>query len=624
MGEAVQNPAGLSDNDRFLRTAFNRQLLPAILSVGGVMVSTMANSIIAGNLLGHEALAVMSIASPIYFIFATIGSLAGVGGTALAAWCIGRNDSRGSHRAFTLSAVLALGTSLLLTLLGLLLLDPFITALGAEGELHTLAKPYVTLFLLGGIGVAGIYPPYFFLKLEGRLRLSVVLFVCLALLNVGLDFFFVLAADMGYAGIAAGTAVANVAAAVVGWACLLRGGSFRLCSLRGYWREAGRLVTAGSPAALNNLCNVVRSIALNRIIFSLAMETGLSSFNIVTTASNLALMVINGLAQTTIPFIGVFSSERDTASIRQLEKRAILEGAAMILPVSILLAVFSRPFCTLFGVTAPEVLAQSAPAVAIFAISLLPAMISTILVNYYQSSGLTGLANLFTACRALFLVVLSALLLAPVLRVKAVWLAFTLTELLSWVVLAAALAVYRRRHPERRGLLLLESRYEKEGRYISFSVHSSLEDIMEASRCISEFCETNQLDAQRSMLISLSLEEMLISIKEHCFPQEDDRDVSIRILISEGERTGDSAVVLRIRCSGTPFNPIAYYEARQAERTAAPDGPAPSDGDGMDGLDALDGLELLDDSLGIAMIVSSAKLVDYKSTFGVNNLTILL
>ena len=39
----------------------------------------------------------------------------------------------------------------------------------------------------------------------------------------------------------------------------------------------------------------------------------------------------------------------------------------------------------------------------------------------------------------------------------------------------------------------------------------------------------------------------------------------------------------------------------------------------------LDGLlEGLDDSLGIAMIVAAAPVVDYKTTFGVNNLTILL
>ena len=41
--------------------------------------------------------------------------------------------------------------------------------------------------------------------------------------------------------------------------------------------------------------------------------------------------------------------------------------------------------------------------------------------------------------------------------------------------------------------------------------------------------------------------------------------------------------------------------------------------------EALDDLLLgLEDSLGIAMIVAAAPAVDYKTTFGVNNLTIIL
>ena len=80
-----------------------------------------------------------------------------------------------------------------------------------------------------------------------------------------------------------------------------------------------------------------------------------------------------------------------------------------------------------------------------------------------------------------------------------------------------------------------------------------------------------------------------------------------------GEAPDRPDIILRIRCGGVPFNPIEYYERHQAETAAAGE------------LDELDGLlEGLDDSLGIAMIVAAAPVVDYKTTFGVNNLTILL
>ena len=603
---------GLRDSGQFISTTFRRALLPAILSVGGVMASTLANSLIAGNLLGHETLAVLSIVNPVYFVYTTIGSLAGVGASSLAAWCIGRDDREGCDAAVTLAALLSLGVSLALAVLGSLLLEPLLGILGATGELLEPTRQYLRIYIFSGIGVAGIYPPYFLLKLDGWHRLSMALFLFLAVGCVGLELFYVLALGMGLAGVALGCTVANLAAAFLGWAALLwKGSSFHLRSLSRAWSRAPRMLAAGSPSALNNLCGVLRGVALNLLISALAGQAGLSAFSVVSMAGNLSIVFINGLCQTTGPFVGVFTSERDGTSLRQIEKQALKLGMLLIVPVAVLLAVLAAPFCRLFGVSDPETLDLAAPAVRLFALSLPLAMLSTIWMNYYLSARRTWLANLLTVCRAYLFLVLSARVLSGLLGLPGVWLGFTAAEVLSWAVLWAALTLFRRRHPELQGILLLDRRYEEEGRFVSFSVHTSLDEILDASQRISAFCEENQLDPERSMLISLSLEEMLVSIKEHCFPEDETQTISIRILLTPGEDPDRPDIILRIRCGGAPFNPIDYYERHKAETAGE-----------MDELDGL--LEGLDDSLGIAMVLAAAPVVDYKTTFGVNNLTILL
>ncbi len=602
---------GLHDSSRFLSDTFRRALPPAILSIGGVLASTLANSLIAGNLLGHEALAVLSIVNPVYFVFATIGSLAGAGASSLAAWCTGRDDREGSNAAVTLAALLSLGVSAALVLVSLVGMEPLLDLLGAEGSLRESVRIYLRFYLFSGIGIAGIYPPYFLLKLEGRSRLSMGLFLFLAAACVGLELFCAVTLEMGMAGIALGCSIANVATALAGWIFLLgKGSSFRLCALSRVWRIAPRMMRLGSPAALNNLCSVLRSVALNRLISTLAGQAGLSAFSVVSMASNLTLILINGLGQTTGPFVGVFASERDGTSLRQIERQATRLGLFMIVPTAVILAALAGPFCRLFGVTDSAALTLAVPAVRLFAISLPAAMLSTILMNYYLSAGRTWLANVLTVCRGYVMLVLSAQVMAVTWDLAGVWLAFTAGEVLTWLAVAAALAVYLRRHGELRGLLLLERRYEA-GRFISFAVRSTVEEIMDASQRISAFCEENELEPQKSMMIALSLEEMLISIQEHCFPEDPDQSINVRILIAPEEDDGQRPVILRIRCSGIPFNPIDYYECRKAETTA-----------GQEELDDL--LVGLDDSLGIAMIVSGARTVDYKTTFGVNNLTVIL
>ena len=604
--KTAPSAAGLQDSRRFLTVTFRQALLPAMLSMGGVMASTLADSLIAGNFAGGNSLAVLSVVRPVYFVFATIGSLAGAGASSVAAWCVGQDDREGCDAAVTLAALLSLGLSLVLALAGRVFLSPLAAALGAEGELLEPVREYAAIYLFSGVGIAGIYPPYFLLKLEGRHRQSGALFLGLAAACGGLELLFVLGFGMGLKGVALGCTLANVGTALAGWRLLLRG-SFRLCGLSKIRPRALRFLISGSPAALNNLCSVLRTVALNLTLAAQAGELGLSAFGVVSMAANLSLVPVNGLSQTTAPFVGVFTGERDSGSLRQIEGQALRMGLALSLPAAALLAALAGPFCALFG-AGDNPLAP--PAAAWFALSIPFAMLSSILMNYYLSAGRTWLANLLTLCRSYLLIVPCAAVLSRRMGAAGVWASFTLAEVLSWAVLAAALAVFRRRRPGLSGILLLDRRYEESGRSAAFSVHSRLEEIVDASRRISAFCEENALDAQKSMLISLSLEEMLVSIKDHSFPGEEDQDISVRIFILPGETPeARETVVLRIRCSGVPFNPIDYCERRR--QAAAGSG-------------KLDLLDSLDDSLGIAMIAAAAASVDYKTTFGVNNLTVTL
>ena len=58
---------------------------------------------------------------------------------------------------------------------------------------------------------------------------------------------------------------------------------------------------------------------------------------------------------------------------------------------------------------------------------------------------------------------------------------------------------------------------------------------------------------------------------------------------------------MRIRNGGKLFNPINYYEKLSEEDPLA-----------------------MGDALGISMIINAADAIHYKSTFGINNLTVII
>ena len=80
--------------------------------------------------------------------------------------------------------------------------------------------------------------------------------------------------------------------------------------------------------------------------------------------------------------------------------------------------------------------------------------------------------------------------------------------------------------------------------------------------------------------------------------EDEHKYADVRILI---DRKG---IVLRIRCGGKIFDPIHWYHEKKATMTKEE--------------------LMLDDSLGIRLIDEKSKQILFKSTFGVNNLIVVL
>lgn len=70
---------GMDHNDRFLRSIFQRFLVPTILSVLGGTVNALVDSAIVGNMMGPDALAAINLCGPVFLLFSTVGALLGTG-----------------------------------------------------------------------------------------------------------------------------------------------------------------------------------------------------------------------------------------------------------------------------------------------------------------------------------------------------------------------------------------------------------------------------------------------------------------------------------------------------------------------------------------------------------------
>lgn len=207
------------------------------------------------------------------------------------------------------------------------------------------------------------------------------------------------------------------------------------------------------------------------------------------------------------------------------------------------------------------------------------------------------MANILIFCRSFLFLVAPAYILTPIYGLPATWASLTIASISPLIIMLLAMPYYFKKGCS--GVFLQDLHAEKDGTYISFAVKTNVEAIVDSVEKIANFCKQNELTKKEIMLVRLSMEEMMMSIKDHCFEENANETMDVRILIIK--KSEGIVIVLRIRNGGKLFNPIDYYQRLGEEDPLA-----------------------MGDALGIAMITKAADEIHYKTTFGINNLTVII
>ena len=556
-------------NDYFVKKILRKYLVPTILTLLGTTVASFANNILAGRMLGRDALTSMNIVSSFSFLFAMLGCLISIGGASCASVAIGRQDRERADACATLALVFSIAVPLLISLPLLVFFKSFFIMIGADMSLYTYCADYAHVMLLFGFLTTLMYYPFNFLRLDGRGSWATVVFGMMAVVDILLALAFQ-RMGLGLLGFALAVVISTGAADLAALALLYlpARGTVRLGRIPDgtFLSLTSDIVLRGSASGLNNLCNMFRTMLLNAWILTFVGQEGAGVFAVACSVLNLTTATVFGVAQTVSPLAGIFYGEKDEVSLRMLMKKA---GAGQI--------------AGFFGMTAEPLASRAADAVRWVALSLIPAAVVNVFIYYYVTLRKTLMSCVLTFARAFGFTALFVRFIIMTGRPEYLYTGFVLSELASLGLVWLLAAVERRRNPGCRGILLLEG--TQSANTISFSVQNTAEGAVRASQEMEEFCRENNVKKSLSRFLPMALEELLVIVNEHCLRGRGVQYVDVRILFDE------DGLLMRIRCDGKIFNPVAWYEKRSSTMTQEE--------------------LLMDDLLGMKMVIAKAKSVHF-------------
>ena len=195
-----------------------RFAMPVLLGLVFQRIYNFADSYIVGHFLGDNALAAVSVAGVgMYLVFSLIIGLT-TGVTVVMSQYYGAKEEDKVVKTFFSSIFIALGMTILVTVIGLLMTRPLLIVLQTPAEVLDAAVLYLRIICAGSVGTMLYNWISAVLRSLGNSVVPLIFLGISSLLNIVFDILFVAVIPMGVGGAAFATVLAQI---ISGVACLL-------------------------------------------------------------------------------------------------------------------------------------------------------------------------------------------------------------------------------------------------------------------------------------------------------------------------------------------------------------------------------------------------------------------
>ena len=174
-----------------------------------------ADTMIVGRTIGLNALAAVGVTGAL--VFFVIGFAQGLtsGFSIITAQKFGNKDEAGVRRSVAASFILALIINLVLTIISVLLAGVLLRAIYTPSELYQDAYNYI-IVIFWGTGAAILFNLFSnMLRAIGNSKWPLYFLIVACIVNIVLDYLFILSFNMGVAGAAFATVISQITASLL-------------------------------------------------------------------------------------------------------------------------------------------------------------------------------------------------------------------------------------------------------------------------------------------------------------------------------------------------------------------------------------------------------------------------
>jgi len=419
--------------------------LPGIAATVSTSLYNIVNTIWVTRI-GYQAIAALTIIFPYQILTYAIGGGTGIGMAALVSRRFGEKNVEAANRAAGQIFVISIFWGLLFILAATLLADRILPILGSRPDIYDYARQYLVITAFGAPQVIFMIVTSSLIRGSGDAVKPMIINISSTLINVVLDPFLIFGIgpfpEMGVAGAALGTVIAQTSGALLGLYYFLAGRTayrFRLAHLKPDFIILRDIYRVGMPTMVSQILESVAFLLFNKVVSSFGSMV-IASLGIVMRISDFAFMPVMGVCNGMLPIVGYNFGARLYKRLWQTVKLAAAGIMVFLAAATILMVIFAPQIVGIFSQD-PELSTAAVPVLRIMMSTMVLVGPTMVFITAFQ--GLSkGTLALFLSLLRQFLIFIPILFLFRYLfGLWGVWWSMPASDILSFTLVF--LFIYR-------------------------------------------------------------------------------------------------------------------------------------------------------------------------------------
>ncbi len=382
--------------------------IPAMLGQLTTLIYNLADTYFVALTKVPAQIAAVTLCVPALIIIMSIACVFGMGASSVIARQIGEGRKEESARCFNFSTYAMIFSGILVLVLGLLLLHPIASVLGADRENMEYTCDYLRWIFIGAPAIMLANGLVHSFRSAGLIKEATIGLALGNAVNIVLDWVFIVLMRMGTKGAAMATSIGFICAALyyIGCLCIQEKRENELISIspKKFTADrvmAGKVIRIGIPGALITVLMSIANIVLNNYI-GIYGSDAVASYGIAYKIDMFPIMLSVGLSQGTAPLLGYYYGKNDEKNLAKAMRIAVIYGITLGAVFTAVLFSGSRAFAGIF-LSDEALIVQTAWFLRLLCFHAPLLGIINMVTSYFQALGKAANSLTITLLRNVFL-----------------------------------------------------------------------------------------------------------------------------------------------------------------------------------------------------------------------------